>query len=79
MELDFHTRQNATDGAVLAGVFSEFEEAEVKLERGRDKFQKATVEPVDELRYCLALRFQVDTGSKWRVNSRLASDKLFLC
>ena len=48
--MDFHIRQNSVDNTVCSDVFKEFEEYELKLERGRDKFHKATVEPIEELR-----------------------------
>ena len=53
--MDFHIRQNSLDNTVCSDVFKEFEEYELKLERGRDKFHKATVEPVEELRCIFSL------------------------
>ena len=50
VEMDFHIRQNSVDGGVCSDIFKEFEEYELKLDAGRAKFHKATVEPVEELR-----------------------------
>ena len=53
--MDFHISQNSVDGAACSDLFKEFEDYELKLETGREKFNRATVEPVDELRYTNAI------------------------
>ena len=48
--MDFHMSQYSVDGAICSDIFKEFEDYELRLEAGRNKFNKATVEPIDELR-----------------------------